>query len=69
MQGDELAMGSPPAQHFANSWMSQYSHTTRGDASLCARYMDDVLINIKMDEIGKQKFHQLPVYIILLSPQ
>ena len=46
-QVDGLAMGSPPAPHFANGWMSQFDNQIKGDAKLFARYMDDILRNIK----------------------
>ena len=31
-QVDGLAMGSPPAPHLANGWLSQYDNTIQGDA-------------------------------------
>ena len=42
-QRDGLAMGSPPAPHFANGWLSQFESTIKGDARLYFRYMDDIL--------------------------
>ena len=42
-QVDGLAMGSPPAPHLANGWMSQYDNTLQGTSSLYTRYMDDIL--------------------------
>ena len=46
-QIDGLAMGSPPAPHLANGWMNQFDRTIQGDVTLYARYMDDILRNIK----------------------
>ena len=42
-QVDGLAMGSPPAPHLANGWMSQFDNTLQGTSSLYTRYMDDIL--------------------------
>ena len=47
MQSDGLAMGSPPAPHLANGWMSKHDGSIRGNAKLFARYMDDILREIK----------------------
>ena len=46
IQKDGLAMGSPPAPHLANGWMSQFDQTIQGDAKLYTRYMDDILRDI-----------------------
>ena len=46
-QIDGLAMGSPPAPHLANGWMSQYDQIIQGEAKLYTRYMDDILREIK----------------------
>ena len=50
-QIDGLAMGSPPAPHLANGWMSQFDQTIQGDSRLYTRYMDDILCNIHADQI------------------
>ena len=50
-QVDGLAMGSPPASHLANGWMSQFDDQIKGNAKLFARYMDDILRNIKRQHI------------------
>ena len=42
-QKDGLAMGSPPAPHLANGWLSQYDDIIRGESRLYYRYMDDIL--------------------------
>ena len=42
-QRDGLAMGSPPAPHFANGWLSQFENDIKGEAKLYFRYMDDIL--------------------------
>ena len=41
-QVDGLAMGSPPAPHLANGWMSQFDSTLQGTSLLYTRYMDDI---------------------------
>ena len=53
-QVDGLAMGSPPAPHFANGWLSQYDESIKGDSKLFARYMDDILQEIKRTEINNK---------------
>jgi hypothetical protein len=49
-QIDGLAMGSPPAPHLANGWMSQFDESIKGDAKLFTRYMDDILREINCRE-------------------
>ena len=58
-QKDGLAMGSPPAPHLANGWLSKYGYVIKGDAKLYYRYMDDILkdeksanVEVKLDEIN-----------------
>ena len=46
-QTDGLAMGSPPAPHLANAWLSKFDTVIRDDAKLFSRYMDDTLREIK----------------------
>ena len=53
-QVDGLAMGSPPAPHLANGWMSQFDNTIKGEAVLYARYMDDIIRNIKQIDIEEK---------------
>ena len=50
IQKDGLAMGSPPAPHLANGWMSQFDQTIQGDAKLYTRYMDDIFREIARQE-------------------
>ena len=47
-QTDGLAMGSPPAPHLANAWMSQFDSTIKGTSSL---YMDDILCDKPVEEV------------------
>ena len=43
-QVDGLAMGSPPAPHLANGWLSQFDDVIRKDPKLFSRYyMDDIV--------------------------
>ena len=53
-QVDGLAMGSPHAPHLANGWMSQFDNTIKGEAVLYARYMDDIIRNIKRIDIEEK---------------
>jgi len=57
-QVDGLAMGSPPAPHLANGWLSQFDSLIQGDAKMFSRYMDDILRDIKTGE-AEQKLSQL----------
>ena len=50
-QIDGLAMGSPPAPLLANGWLSKFDPIIKGDAKLYCRYMDDIIRNIKTEEI------------------
>ena len=50
-QIDGLAMGSPPAPHLANGWLSQFDPIIKDDSKLFTRYMDDILREMKRDEI------------------
>ena len=51
-QVNGLAMGSPPAPHFANVWLSSYDPIIKDEAPLYERYMDDVLRYIKALDVG-----------------
>ena len=53
-QTDGLAMGSPPAPHLANGWLSKYDPIIKADACLYARYMDDILQNMKVRLIDEK---------------
>ena len=53
-QTDGLAMGSPPAPHLANGWMSKFDPIIQGSAQLFTRYMDDILREIKQVEIDSK---------------
>ena len=50
-QVDGLAMGSAPAPHLANGWLSSFDSLIKGDSSLYNRYMDDVLSIIEKNNI------------------
>ena len=52
-------MGSPPAPHFANGWLSQYDPLISGeDFKIFERYMDDIIQNIKRHLI-EEKLSQI----------
>ena len=53
-QVDGLAMGSPPAPHLANGWLSKYDQKIKGDAKLFIRCMDDILRDIKKNAIAEK---------------
>ena len=46
-QVDGLAMGSPPAPHLANGWLSLYDLAIAEGSRMYFRYMDDVVRDIK----------------------
>ena len=45
-------MGSPPAPHLANGWLSTFDDTIKGDACLYERYMDDVICVVNKSEVN-----------------
>ncbi len=47
-------MGSPPAPHLANGWLSQFDDTIKGESKLYERYMDDVLCSVRKSEIDER---------------
>ena len=53
-QIDGLAMGSPPAPHLANGWMSTHDSKIGEGAKIYARYMDDVIRDIKNNQIDEK---------------
>ena len=53
-QKDGLAMVSPPAPHLANGWMSKCDDIIKGESKLFARYMDDILREIKRSETDQK---------------
>jgi len=57
-QVDGLAMGSPPAPHLANGWLSQFDENIRGEAKLYFRYMDDILKEQKRGS-GEEKLREI----------
>ena len=50
-QTDGLAMGSPPAPHLANGWMSKHDAKIQEGSKIYSRYMDDVLRDSHRDKI------------------
>ena len=54
LQIDGLAMGSPPAPHIANGWLSKFDENVQGDAKIYSRYMDDILRDIKEYRIDEK---------------
>ena len=45
-------MGSPPAPMLANGWLSQFENLIKDKSKMCERYMDDILCDIKKDDIS-----------------
>ena len=54
IQVDGLAMGSPPAPHLANGWMSQFDPVIKGDSRIYERYMDDIFTEKQSDEVERK---------------
>ena len=54
IQTEGLAMGSPPAPHLANGWMSQFDPVIKGEAKLYFRYMDDILKDNKKNGVDQK---------------
>ena len=50
-QEDGLAMVMPSAPHLANGWLSQFDNAIQGNAKMFSRYMDDIIREIKKDDI------------------
>ena len=60
-QVDGLAMGSPPAPHLANAWLSQFENLIKNDAKIYERYqryMEDILREIKHSRV-EQKLEEI----------
>ena len=57
-QIDGLAMGSAPAPFLANGWLSQFDPKIKDDAKLYYRYMDDIVREIKTENID-QKLNEI----------
>ena len=57
IQKDGLAMGSPPAPHLANGWLSQFDNVIRDNSVLYERYMDDVLTVVRKDRVNERLTH------------
>ena len=49
-QVDGLAMGSPPAPHLANGWMSQFDPVIKEGSDVYERFMDDIFQDIHKDK-------------------
>ena len=58
VQTEGLAMGSPPAPHLANGWMSQFDAHIKGESNLYFRYMDDILKKNKTNK-SDQELHDI----------
>ena len=66
LQMDGLAMGSPPAPHTANGWLSKFDENVKGDAKIYSRFMDDILRDIKEYRID-QKLREINDYHPILT--
>ena len=47
-------MGSPPAPHLTNAWLSQFDNSIKGSSTLYTRYMDDILTDQKRDKTDEK---------------
>ena len=47
-------MGSPPAPHLANGWLSSFDRRIQADSVLYFRYMDDILCSIAKNKIDER---------------
>ena len=54
IQTEGLAMGSPPAPHLANGWMSQFDPVIKGDAKLYFRYLGDIMKDSKITNMDQK---------------
>ena len=54
LQTDGLAMGSPPAPHLANGWLSRYDPVIAEGSKIYYRYMDDILRDIKKGSVEEK---------------
>ena len=45
-------MGSPPAPHLANGWLSQFDPIIQGNSKLYYRYMDDIVKDEKRSRVN-----------------
>ena len=61
VQTEGLAMGSPPAPHLANGWMSQFDAHIKGESNLYFRYMDDILKKNKTNK-SDQELHDINLH-------
>ena len=50
-QVEGLSMESQPAPQLANVWMSQFEEHIKGDSDFFARYVDDILVDVREEEI------------------
>ena len=47
-------MGSAPAPHLANGWLSQFDKQIQGESSFYNRYIDDIITIVKKNQIDKK---------------
>ena len=64
-QIDGLAMGSPPAPHLANGWMSKFDRQIQGNAKLFMRYMDDTFLLFRSFDHVKKFFRYIISFLCL----
>ena len=61
IQKEGLAMGSTPAPHISNAWLSKYDDTIQDNAIIYFRYTDDIIRNInKQKSVRKITGNQQP---------
>ena len=64
-QIDGVAMGSPPASHLVNGWLSQFENLIKEDTKIYDRYMDYILREIERSLVEQKikkinRLHNLP---------
>jgi len=53
-EGDGLVMESPPAPLLVNGWLNKFDSQIKDSAKLYSQYMDDIIREIKVNEIHQK---------------
>ena len=62
-------MGSPPAPHLANGWLSKFDKDIQGDSQVYERYIDDIIRTVMKDEVDHElaRLNNLHPFFYLLQ--